>query len=40
MVFVTGGLNCRVALSGASVREKPVEEKSCHVRVARLAARA
>lgn len=40
MVFATGLLNCNVALRGASVRVKPAEEKSCHERVARLAARA
>jgi hypothetical protein len=40
MVFVTGVLNCNVALSGASVREKPATEKSFQFKVVRLAARA
>ena len=39
MVVVMGVLNCNVALRGASVREKPVSEKSVQERVARLAAR-
>lgn len=34
-----GVLNCKVALRGASVREKPALEKSFQERVARLAAR-
>ena len=40
MVCATGVLNWRVALSGASVREKPASEKSFQVRVARFAERA
>lgn len=36
----TGWLNSRVALRGSSVRENPLEEKSCQESVARFAARA
>lgn len=39
MVFTTGVLNWSVALSGASVREKPDEEKSVQVKVWRFAVR-
>ena len=38
--LATGVLNCKVALRGASEREKPAVEKSCQVSVARFAARA
>ncbi len=37
--FIRGVLNWSVVLSGASMREKPVLEKSVQVNVVRLAAR-
>jgi hypothetical protein len=40
MVVVMGVLNCNVALSGASLRENPLLEKSFQLSVARFAARA
>ena len=39
ILFVSGVLNCSVALSGASMRENPADEKSFHDRVCRFADR-
>lgn len=39
ILFVSGVLNCSVALRGASMREKPADEKSFHDKVCRFADR-